>query len=465
MRIHQLIAVTVFVLATTVFSAVPTRSGASTLSLPLTPREQAVRLWLVATPETAQKLFPSAEAAPKYYFQRDYRREYGGALLKDRARLAERIGEQGRARFAAERGWNQLLGSRNRGIRQGPDSVYWDRRTGVVRVIEAKGGNSKPTITYGSSQGTNPNTIRSAQRVLMSPNATRQARVAMARVIVAAQEDRLATAVVRTPHTMGRPSEPRIQGGWNRTNVGREALKIERDLLRSNSSARRIFQEARRNQSATMLKHRSTKVVPILGLVGSAGLAWDAFQQSRVAWGMFDDPTLKGTLLPHMQTGVAIGTWGYATTVGVSSAAQLGTINLVAHTRLVQAANAALLPVVLGLEGLRLATAYYEYNLGRISQRDLYRRTIPTAIAAGATTVGAIVGGVIALPAGGVTAGAGALAGAKIVTYLVIPVGMTAYQLWGWWYDGDSHVRRRRLVEEAVYDHYGRESATAPSTH
>ena len=434
MRIHQLIAVTVFVLATTVFSAVPTRSGASTLSLPLTPREQAARLWLLATPDTAQKLFPTVGAEPKYYFQRDYRREYGGALFYDRARLAERIGEQGRARFATERGWSQLLGSRNRGIRQGPDSVYWDRRTGVVRVIEAKGGNSRPTITYGSSQGTNPNTIWSARRVITSPNATRQARVESARVIVAAQKNRLVTGVVRTPHTMGRPGEPRLEGRWNRTNVTGQARAIERAMTRESVGARQVFREARRAQSAAMLKFRGTQGVAILGVAGAAGLVWDAFQQAGVARGMFNDPTLQGSLLPHMQTGVAIGRIGQATALGASSAARLTTFNLAASRVLVPAANAALLPVTFAVEGLRLVTAYHEYNLGRISQRDLFRRATPTAILAGATTVGAIVGGIAAFPAGGVAAGAGAWAGAKIGVIIGIPFQLGADYFLGWYY-------------------------------
>ena len=392
MTTHRMISLIVVALAAAALNAVPAVSNASTLSLPLTPREQAARLWFVATPETAQKLFPSAGTDRRLYPQTNYRRAYGRALQHDRVLLAERVGEQGRARFGAERGWNELLGSRNRGIRQGPDSVYWDRRTGFVRVIEAKGGNSRPTITYGSLQGTNPNTIWSARRVLVSPYETRQARVESARVIVAAQKNRLVTGVVRTPHTMGRPGEPRLEGRWNRTNVRGEARDIERRVTRESSDARQIFREARRKQSTAMLKFRATQGVAILGVAGAAGLAWDTYQQAGVAWEMFNDPTLQGTLLPHMQTGVAIGRIGQTTAVGVSSVAQLTTFNLAASRVLVPAANAALLPVTFVAEGLRLATAYYEFNLGRISQRDLYRRATPTAVSAGATTAGAIVG-------------------------------------------------------------------------
>ncbi len=298
----------------------------------------------------------------------------------------------------------------------------------------------------------------------MSPNATRQARVASARVIVAAQKNRLVTGVVRTPHTMGRPGEPKLEGRWNRANVRGEARVIERAVTRESSDARQIFREARRGQSAAMLKYRAGQGVAILGLAGAAGLAWDAYQQAGIAWEMFNDPTLQGSLLPHMQTSVAIGRIGQATALGVSSAAQLTTFSLAASRVLVPAANAALLPVTFAVEGLRLATAYHEYNLGRISQRDLYRRATPTAVFAGATTFSAIVGGIAAFPAGGVTAGAGAWAGAKIGVIIAIPFQLGADYLWGWYYR-DFDARQRRLVDEAVYRYYGLDSAGDADPH
>lgn len=457
MRIHRMLGVAVFVLVTAGLNAMPSRSDALNLNPPLTPREQALRLRALATPDTAPKLFPTAATELRLYSQTNYRRAYGSALQYDRARLAERIGDQGRARFGGERGWSQLLGSENRGLRQGPDSVYWDRRAGVVRVLEAKGGNARPLVFYGARQSTNEYAIRSARRLLRSPVATGQARIAAARVIVAGQDNRLVTGVVRTPNTLGRPGVPRLEGSWNRANVRREARAIERNLIRANSGTRQIFRAARRQQSTTMLKYRATQGVAILGLAGAAGLVWDAYQNSRVAWGMFDDPALQGTLLPHMQAGVAIGRIGQATSLGVSSAAQLAIFNLSAGAGAVQAANAALLPVTFGVEGLRLAVAYYEYKLGLISQRDLYRRATPAVVVTGATTFGAIIGGIVALPAGGVTGAAGAVLGAKIGAAVAIPFQLAADSYWRWSYR-DFDDRQRRLVTAAVDRFYGLEA-------
>ena len=446
-----MIGVTVFALAATALHAVPARSAVSSLDLPQTPREQAARLWGLATPDTAQKLFPSAAGERYFYFQRDYRREYGDARPYDRARLAERLGEQGRARFAAERDWTKLLGSRSRGIRQGPDSVYWDPRSGLVRVLEAKGGNSQPGLYYGSPQNTNHYTIRSAQRVLGSPIATEQAKVASARVVVAAQERRLVTGVVRTPHLRGKPDDPRIEGRWDRADVRKEALDIERELARENPRTRQIFHKARAEQSAAMLKYRAAQGLAVLGLAGAATLGWDAHRQFEVGWQMLNDPTLDGSLLPYMQTGVAMGRVGQLTTLGVSSSA---TFTRLPTTGWVRAAGAAFLPVTFVVEGMLLTTAYHEYQLGRMSQRDFYRRATVGAIVPVFSTGGAVVGGIVGLHAGGAGALPGAVAGAKIAVIVAIPFQSAAGYLSAWYYQ-DFEAHQRRVVNDAVERHYG----------
>ena len=94
---------------------------------------------------------------------------------------------------------------------------------------------------------------------------------------------------------------------------------------------------------------------------------------------MFNDPTLKGSVLPYMQTGVLLGRMTQATTLAVISNTQLAILGL-SKGGVSKLASRMFLPVTLGVEGLQFATAYHEYSLGRISQRDLYRRTASHAM-------------------------------------------------------------------------------------
>lgn len=455
MRICRIIGMTVFVLTAAALHAAPARSAVPSLNLPLTVSEQAARLRALAGPEMAQRLFPPTATEPGYYFQRDYRSEYRSALPYDRARLAERVGEQGRARFAANRGWVKLLGSRSRGIRQGPDSVYWDRRSGLVRVIEAKGGTAQARRFYGSPQNTNRYSIQSAGRVLRSPNATKQAKVASAAVIVAAQNRALATGVVRTPHMEGKPGAPRLEGGWNQTNVRREALAIQRDLAREKFGTRETFREARREVGTTISRHRAAQGLAVLGLAGAAVLGWDAYRQIRTAHGMFNDPGLDGSMLPYVQTGVGLGRIGQ-TTLSASSLAQL---KLLGPTAWVRGAGAALLPVTLGVEATRVAKAYVAYGLGRISTHDFYREVSSASIVPVITAGGAIVGAIIGSQAGGVSAVPGAKIGTKIAVFVAIPLQLVADRLWEWYYE-DFRVDQLQRVNAAIEKHYGLDSAS-----
>ena len=253
---------------------------------PLTKGEQAARLRGIAGAEVARKLYPlSVETIePKFYYQRNYRIPWKEANLNQRILLAEKIGEQGRAKFAAERGWIKILGSRNRGIHQGPDSVYWDQRSGRLRVLEAKGGTSPLKWTFNSRQGTNLNAIKSAERVLQSSKATYTAKVAAARAIVAAQQGRLETGVIRTNHVLGAPRNPELLGEWDNANVRKGAIEIEQEIIRKNPDSRTIFRHAHKEQSFAMLKYRTPRGLAIIGFAGTLGLGWDAYQQSQTAW-------------------------------------------------------------------------------------------------------------------------------------------------------------------------------------
>lgn len=264
---------------------------------------------------------------------------------------AERIGTRGAAKYAAEQGWIKILGARGRGISQGPDFVYLDPFSNRVRVIEAKGGSSQPKRTYGSMQGTNTNTIRSAQFVLKSARASQREKWAAALVIRAAQKKRLETGVVRTP--LDKQESPRLKGSWDSKNVRKEALRLGR------------------NDPHTVFK--------------GAGAG------QRVA--------------------------------GLRYAGRL------------------FLPIAVGVEGLRMGVAYYDFSQGTISQRDLSQRSLESMLFATFTVGGAIVGGGIQ----------GAFVGAMVA----VPVRPTVEWLVNWYYQEIDKEQLQRVKKKAVYEHYG----------
>lgn len=204
---------------------------------------------------------------------------------------AERIGTQGAAKYAAERGWIKLLGARGRGISQGPDFVYLDPFSNRVRVIEAKGGSSQPKRTYGSMQGTNTNTIRSAQFVLKSARASQREKRAMAFVIRAAQKGNLETGVVRTPHALDKPSHPQLKGSFDSKNVSKKAFGIERGYRRNNPNWAKAFNGASAGQPAASLRYAATKgmryagwfLPAVVGVEGwRAGTALHAYTSGQI---------------------------------------------------------------------------------------------------------------------------------------------------------------------------------------
>ena len=477
-RILGMIALLLIVFFVAHPSVVSARFAVSYLDLPLTPQEQAARLWGLASAEVARKLYPPAvesiKPSRRMPYQHNLRRKWLEGPLDDRisrrAKLAEQIGEEGSARFGAKRGWIKLLGSKNRGVRQGPDALFFDPRSGRLIALESKGGTSRPrwSPTFNSWQGTNQYTVRSAQYILTTFRnaATREMKIKMAQVILAAERGQLDTAVVKTEHVLGNPKSPELHSQTS-TNVAREARRVRRDIIKTYPEAKGYFQEAYRNHSQyrkafradhrlLILKHRAIQGLAFVGFAGALGLGWDAYQQSSLAWSMFDDPALKGSILPYMQTGTAFGRIAQATSLGVGSTAQLGILKLPA-TGVVRAAGRAFLPITLGVEGLRLATAYHAYGSGRISQREFYRRSAGPAIMVVFTVGGATVGGVIGLQAGGVGAIPGAMAGANIGALAAIPVQFAGDYMVNWYYRGFDE-ERRRVVNAAVEAHYGLES-------
>ncbi len=278
---------------------------------------------------------------------------------------AERIGTQGAARYATERGWVKLLGARGRGISQGPDFVYLDPFSNRVRVIEAKGGSSQPKWTYGSRQGTNTNAIRSAQFVLKSARASQREKWAAALVIRAAQKKRLETGVVRTPHVLDKPSPPRLKDSFDRKNVGKEAFGIEREYRRNNPNWAKAFNGASAGQRAASLRYVATK-----------GMRY-------------------------------AGRW--------------------------------FLPIAVGVEGLRMGGAYYDFSQGTISQRDLSQHSLGSMLFVTFTVGGGIVGGI-----------PGAFVGAA----LAVPAEIAGGRILNRYYQ-KLNDEQTRLVNAAVYEHYG----------
>ena len=167
------------------------------------------------------------------YYQRDYRNQWLNSPIHERILLSERIGEQGRARYATEQRWIKLLGSQNRGIVQGPDSVYWDPRNGVMRALESKGGGSRLKTTYGQLQGTNANTIKSLEFAIKSPKTSFNDKVRYAMAIENGINNKLRTDVISTTHVLGKPNAPSYIGG-DASKTDQLARDIKHQLLKSN---------------------------------------------------------------------------------------------------------------------------------------------------------------------------------------------------------------------------------------
>lgn len=415
---------------------------------PLTSLEQAGRLAALTYLGLGRELHPrpTRSLAPQWFFQRDYHSRWMESSSFERTLLAERIGNQGRARFAAEQGWTKLLGSQHRGIRQGPDAAYWNRSSGRLFSLEAKGGSSPLRWSYGSRQATIPNTLRSADFVLGSARSTRAEKLASALIVVAAQQRRLISGVVRTPHALGQPGVPRFYESIDQPSVSSEARAIQKRLLQTDPLMRPLFHEAQRNFSASVWKHRIARHGgPGLGLAGAMMISLQAAQETHTAWAMLQHPAQRSTPLPYLHGAIAVGKWGEASALGVDAAAGFGLLK--GGWRLSgRAAGQWFLPIAVGVEGLTLTTGYYEFSTGRIGHREFYRRGTNPAIfltfASGGAAIGVWVGGVGAIP------------GATIGALVAVPVQYFA----GWaWDRSDDHLSasQRKVVDLAVERLYG----------
>ncbi len=466
----------------------PTYAASTAETMPLTQLEQTSRVYGLANRAMRQSLFPqSIKSAP--YFQRDYKIDWMNASIPEKIDLAEKIGNQGRARFAFEHGLEKFIGSKG-GIPQGPDSVYWDPQNGNILVLEAKGGLSPLKMSYESRQGTNLNSILSAEYRLSSENAIPKARLADAIVIKAAQQDRLSTAVIRTEHEEGSPLLPEQEGDLDNQNVADEAANIEQRLTVENPELASTFSKATEIVNTHMLQYQTfvesrgvttyenvatglnsskmglqsiendmadinyaqdnevagSTVVAILGFAGSAMIGWEAYQQSREAWAMWNDPSLRSTALPYLQTVSATGSWGESGTLFMGTASQVGMLGEGSLSTVGTGAGECFLPVAIGAEAINVGYAYYKYSHGMMSQRGFNRHLIGSGTFITFTGIGAGIGFFV----GGVGAVPGAAAGAAIGSVAQVIEEIR-------WYSVDKQFDEQQwtAVDRVVNRHYG----------
>lgn len=393
----------ILVAAVCVFGSISNSTAEMIATILKTHREQAAAM--ASLTQADRGISPWAKSTSEFvtnrYIQRDYSIDYERATPSERRTISERVGNQASARYAAERNWRRLLGSQGRNIPQGPDSLYWDPKTGRLRAVERKGGASKAKTSYFAKQGTNQYHIRSAMAVLRSKKTSMKERLATARIIKSAQYGRLESTLIRGG-ARGMVAEPRVEGGWDRASVRREAMEIERRLVRRDPQLREVFRSAASVERADMLRYRIGQGVGVLGLVGAGALWWDAYRQSNVAWQMFHDPMLSGGALPYLQSGLATGRASEASALGLGSASRLNWLGSGRFQVFGQAAGKWFLPIAIGTETLGAGISYYEYSNGRLGERDFYRRMTGTGIfvacTAGGAGIGVWFGGIGAVP-------------------------------------------------------------------
>ena len=356
--------------------AVP--AGPAVADIPLTPRELQSTLAGALSPGVWSRLYPSgtAQAVVAPLAQGNYRARWLSASLGDRVGIAQLIGEQGVARYADGRQLKTLLSPSGHRARIGPDSVFWNRASGKVQVLEAKGGSSVPKRTYGSLQGTNVNAIRSAKGVLTHRSASPREKLQAARVIKAAQRGHLETGVVRTAHVLGTPRAPTLSAGMDVGNVTREARQLERQLVRRNPQLRLAFAKAGLQHRVDRLRYRTAKWAP----AGSFTRGSNALVP-------------RATVLLRLDAAGRAG----------SRASQVGRV-----------ASRWVLPIGVGLAGGSLTVAISKFANASISSREFLRASADPALLVVFTGAGALIGGLA-------SSGIGAIPGAKAGAMIALP--------------------------------------------
>ena len=384
---------------------IPICASAKPLPTPFTPLEQMATLSSAASQMTALKLYRAGRDATiaRQLYQHDYRARYRRASLGERNTIAMTIGEEGVERFAGERRLKVLLSPRGRSIPMGPDSVYWNPKSGTLQVLEAKGGTSQIKRTFDSLQGTNKNAIRSVGGYRNKPGflhrsgTTWKEKVQMARVIKAAQKGHLETAVVKTSHVLGRPGDPRQSGSWNTDRVAKEARRIERELIRQKPHLRKVFRIALFLHNVDRSRYHGARKLSDFASATARSIGLSATQQAR--------------LVRFGKVGVR---W--------------------------------LLPLSVGVAGVTMVTAYHQYATGLMSSREFYRSSTGPTIFVVFTSTGAIAGAFLL--------GVGAVPGAALGAMAALPVEVAADWMIGHYYR-EFDLRQRRIVDAAIEEFYG----------
>lgn len=135
--------------------------------------------------------------------------------ISGKARLIEKIGDQGARVYAQQLGYKPLYqGSPGQG--RGFDQVY--RQGKHIIVIEAKGGGSRLGNYYqGLQQGTADYTLKVAHNTLHSRTASPAAKRAARAVIQAYKTKRLVIKVARTKHVAGQPKQTVVETLYGET--------------------------------------------------------------------------------------------------------------------------------------------------------------------------------------------------------------------------------------------------------
>ena len=432
------------------------------LQLPMSAREEAAQVAGVGARSGAvfQGLGAVDAERQHRYLQRDYSQRWEEASGYERTLLIEKVGEQGGKRLVLETQSvlgpaEQRLGFGGRSISQGPDRGYWIPRTGKYLVVESKGGASRLKVSFRARQGTNLNALKSAEAALGKlAAASGEEAIELALVIKAAQQDRLATGVSRTPHELGTPMDPKWDGSLDRTSVAREAKEIELKQRARDPKLGEIYDKAGRILRRKAWKYRMEQSFAVLEFAASVALAWEAYHDWSLAAKEWTSPTGESLRVVAL-TGRAVARTGESATLAARSSAALAR-SLGYTGKLVKFGDAAgkiFLPLAFFVEGFNAGIAYNDFSTGRISQRDWYRGSTGPWIFASFTATGAIFGGFLGSPFAVVGAVPGAIAGAEIGALVSLPASFAADWWWEYYYSSFD-AEMQSAVRKSIVDLY-----------